>query len=283
MGYRPQAKSSRSGRGHQKSQHEKKKTKEKKNRSSGKYVLEENQAPSTEEVTEKTLSRLHSLGKQVFAVSPFSTYFDDWLLSLKDSLDAFEANPSVNIDEQFTNERTQILADVERELEEKRRREATLEETAKSLFDSKILLERTEQEYTVRTKEIETRKNSETTRLQGDIAECKKELEDLAKVKAGLLRAMSRKAKAQKEAEITQRLNTAQNGVELATQNAAAEQETLRNDYEKRKQLATEQIEKLEKNVESTEVDASLEVRRVACEALANAVNALLQRQTASA
>ena len=272
MGYRPQTKSARSGRGHQRSQREKKRAKDKKHRYRGKYALEEKQAPSREEVAETTLNRLQSLGKQVFAVSPFSAYYGDWLVNLKDALAAFEANPSVSVDEQFTKERTQILADVERELGEKRLKEASVEETVKSLFDSKILLERIEQEHTTGTQESEARKNSETTRLQSEIAECRKELNDLAQVKAGLFRAMSKKAKAQKEAEITQRLNTAQNRL------AAAEQENLRKDCEKRKQLATEQIEKLQKNVESTEVDASLEIRRAACEALANAVNAFLQR-----
>ena len=279
MGYRPQVRSSQSGRGSQRSQHEKKKDRGKKHRSSGKYLLEEEHVPTLGEVAEKTLSRLHSLGKQTFAVSPFSVYFDDWLVNLKDVLLAFESNPSVSVDEQFMKERAQILADVERQLEERRRKEASLEETAKSLFESKILLERIEGEYATRTREIEGRKNSEIARLQGHIAEYRKELDALAKVKAGLFRAMSKKAKKQKKAELTQRLNTAQSEIELATQNSAAEQESLRNDYEKRKQLVTEQIGKLQKEAEAPEIDGSLEARRTACEALANAVNAFLQRK----
>lgn len=281
MGYRSQPSSPKSaGRGHQTSRHEKKKTRGKKHHSSGKYLLEEEHVPTAGEVVEKTLSRLHSLGNQIFAVFPFSAYFDDWLVNLKDVLVAFESSSSVSVDEQFVKERSQILADVERELEERRRKEISLEESIKSLTDSKSLLERIEREYAARTSEIEGRKNSESTPLHDDIAECKKELDDLAKVKAGLFRAISKKAKAQKEAELTQRLNAAQSELELATQNAAAEQENLRNDYEKRKQLVTEQIGKLQKVVEGPEVDGSLEVRRVACEALANAVNAFLQRKT---
>jgi chromosome segregation ATPase len=209
-------------------------------------------------------------------------YFDDWLVNLKDALAAFESNPSVSVDEQFMKERTQILADVERELEERRRKEASLEETTKSLFESKILLERIEGEYATRTREIEGRINSEITRVQGNIAEYRKELDDLAEVKAGLFRAMSKKAKRQKEAELTQRLNAAQSEIEVSTQNSAAEQESLRNDYEKRKHLVTEQIGKLQKETEALEVDGSLEARRAACEALANAVNAFIQRKAGS-
>jgi hypothetical protein len=279
MGYHSQVRSSQSGRGSQRSQHEKKKARGQKHHSSGKYLLEEEHAPTPEEIAEKTLSRLRSLGNQIFAVSPFSVYFDDWLVNLKDALVAFESNPSVSVDEQFMKERAQILADVERELEERRRKEASLEEAVKSLFNSKILLERIEGEYATRTREIEGRKNSEITRLHGNIAECRKELDDLAKVKAGLFRAVSKKAKAQKEAELTQRLNAAQSEIEFTTQNSAAEQESLRNDYEKRKHLVTEQIGKLQKDAEGPEVDGSLEARRAACEALANAVNAFLQRK----
>jgi chromosome segregation ATPase len=279
MGYRPQVRSPKIGRRSQRSQHEKKKARGKKHRSSGKYLLEERHVPSVEEVVEKTLSRLHSLGKQIFAVSPFSVYFDDWLVNLKDALLAFESNSSVSIDEQFMKERAQILANVEQALEERRRRELSLEETAKSLFESKILLERIEREYATRTREIEMRKNSEITRLQGNIDECKKELDDLAKVKAGLFRAMSKKTKRQKEADLTQRLNTAQSEFESAMQNSATAQEILKNDYEKKKQVVTEQIGKLQKETEAPEVDGSLEDRQVACEALVNAVNAFLKRK----
>jgi len=279
MGYRPQVKSSKRSRGRQRSPHEKKKTKGKKHCSSGKYLLEESHVPSMAEVVEKALSRLHSLGNQIFAVFPFSVYFNDWLVSLKDVLIDFEANSSVSVDEQFMKERAKILADVEREFEERRRKEVSLEETIKNLSDNKSLLGRIEEEHAAITREIEKRRNSEIAGLQGNVDGIRKELDELAMVKAGFFRAMSKKAKAQKETEITQRLNAAQSELDSAVRNFAAEQESFRNNYEKRKQLVTEQIEKLQKEVEGPEVDGSLEARRVACEALVNAVNALLNRQ----
>jgi hypothetical protein len=280
MGYQSQTSPKGGGRGHQRSRREKKKVKDKKHHFTGKYLLEETPVPSSEEAVEKTLGRLRSLGNQTFAVFPFSAYFDDWLVNLKDVIITFEPSSGVSVDEQFVKESSQILADVERELEERRRKEVSLEESIKSLTNSTSLLERIEREYAEGTREIEGRKNSETTRLRGEIAECRKELDDLAKVKAGLFRAMSRKAKKQKQAELTQRLNTAQSEIESATRNAASEQESLRNDYEKKKQLVTEQIGKFQKAVEGPEVDGSLEVRRAACEALVNAVNAFLKRRT---
>jgi hypothetical protein len=279
MGYRPQVKSSKKGSDRQRSHREKKKTRGKKHSSSGKYLLDENQAPTSEEVTEKTLNRLHSLGNQTFAVFPFAAYFNDWLVSLKDVIVTFESAPNVSTDEQFVKERAQILADVERQLEERRRKEVSLGEAITSLSENKNLLERIEKEYAAGAREIEERKNREIKRLNRDIDVFRGELGDLAKVKAGLFRAMSKKAKAQKEAEITQRLNDAQSALESAVPNSVTEQERLRNDYEKRKQLATAQIEKLQKEVTDADIDGSLADRQAACSALAKAVNALLKRK----
>jgi hypothetical protein len=42
---------------------------------------------------EKTLGKLHGLGSQKFAVSPFSQYFDDWLLNVREVLSEFESTP----------------------------------------------------------------------------------------------------------------------------------------------------------------------------------------------
>jgi hypothetical protein len=280
MGYRSQPSSPRNvGRGRQRARHEKKKTRGKKHHSSGKYLLEEEHVATSEEIVEKTLSRMHSLGNQTFAVFPFSEYFDDWLMSLKEVLADFESSPSVSVDEQFVKERVQILADVEHELGERRRREFSLEKAIKNLSDNKRLLERTEADYAESVRGIERRKNSEIKRLNGDIAVFRGELDDLAKVKAGLFRAISKKAKAQKEAEVIQRLNAAQKELELTVQNSAAEHESLRNEYKKRKSFVIEQIGRLQKEVEGADIDGSLEARRVACEALVNAVNALLKRK----
>jgi hypothetical protein len=279
MGYRPQVKSSKKGRSRQRSRREKKKTRGRKRSSSGKYLLDENQALTLEAVAEKTLSSLRSLGGQTFAVFPFAAYFDDWLVSLKAVLVAFESDPSVSTDEQFLKERTQILADVEQQLEERRRKEASIGEAITSLAKNKTLLERIEKEYAASARAIEARKNREIKRLNRDIAVFRVELDDLAEVKAGLFRAMSKKAKAQKEAEITQRLNGAQSALESAVPNSVAEQESIRKDFEKRKQLVTAQIAQLQKEVTAADVDGSLVDRQAACEALANAVNAILKRK----
>ena len=203
-------------------------------------------------------------------------------MNLTDVLSEFESSPTISTDDQFVKERSQILSNVELKLEERRRKEASLEEAIRSLSDSKNLLERIKEEYATKAREFEGRKNSEIKRLNNNIDSLRGELDDIARMKTGLFRAISKKAKAQKETETTQRLNTAQRELELAVQNFTAEQERLRDEYEKKKQPVIEQIRDHQKKIENIETDGSLEDRRVACEALVNAVNALLQRKMSS-
>ncbi len=95
MSFRPQTGSHRSsGKQFSKSAHEKK-VKEKKQHGA-KYLLEEKPEFSTEEVAQRTLSSLEKLGNQVFALSPFSQYFDDWLITLRQVVSEFESNQSYN-------------------------------------------------------------------------------------------------------------------------------------------------------------------------------------------
>jgi uncharacterized phage infection (PIP) family protein YhgE len=261
---------------------EKAKARGQKRRSSGSYISEENHVPTSEEVAQRTLNRLRNLGNQRFALSPFSEHFGRWLMNLRDVLSVFESSPAISPDDQFAKERSQILSNVELELEEKRREESSREKAIKSLSDNEVLLERIEEEYAAGTREIEGRKNGEIKRLSGNIDGLKEELDRIARMKTGIFRAMSKKAKAQKEAEATQRLNSAQGELALAAQQFTAEQQRLQDEYERRKQPVMEQIQDQHKEIENQEIDGSLEARRAACEALVNAVNALLQRKRSS-
>jgi DNA repair exonuclease SbcCD ATPase subunit len=261
-------------------QRKKAKVGRRRHRSGNRYLLEENHVPTSEEAVAKTLGRLRGLGNQIFALFPFNEYFDDWLVNLKDVLSCFESSSVISEDNQFINERSKILSNIELELEERRHREAAYDGVMKNLSDNRSLLEQIDKEYATRTRENEKRKNSEIKRLSRNVQVLKEELDSIFQMKTGIFRSLSKKAKAQKEAEATQKLNSAQTELQLAEQNFTVEQEKLRNEYEKRKQPIIEQIQKLQKEIENLEIDGSLEARRAACEALANSVNALLQRKT---
>jgi hypothetical protein len=195
-------------------------------------------------------------------------------------LSEFESSPTVNVDDYFVKERSRILSNVELELEERRREEASCNDAVKSLSGNRLLLERVEEEYTAGAREIKERKDGELKRLSSNVDGLGAEANRIAQMKTGIFRALSKKEKAKKEAETTQRLESAQGELASAAQNFAAEQEKLRDKYDRRKRPILEQIGDEEKEVENRDIDGSLETRRATCEALINAVKALAERKS---
>jgi hypothetical protein len=277
MGYRPQIRSSRSGRGHQKALRKKAKGKAPKHQVRGKYAPAEKQA-TAREVAEKTLRRLGGLGNQKFALSPFSEYFDDWLVNLKEVMSEFESSQAINVDDDFVKEQSRILANVAHELAARRSEETALREATKSLADNNHLLVEIDAEYAKATRELASRRNSEIQLLTRKVHDLEEELDRVGHMKTSIFSPFSKKAKAQREAEATRKLNSAKSDLESVVHSFTVEQEKLHDEYEKRKQAVIEKVRTLEKEVEKLEKDNSLEARRAACEALVNAVNALLQR-----
>ena len=280
MGYRSQTSSrGNTGRGSRKVHHEKAKRKGQKHRSGSKYLLEKSEAPTFEGVVEKTLGRLHSLGGQIFAFSPFSQYFDDWLLSLKSVLSEFEANPSVNVDDDFLKERSQILSNVELKLAERRREEAVLEKAARRLADQNHLLVQIDTEYVRATQKLGAQRNSEIKSLTCRAHEFEEELNQISRMKTGIS-PFARRAKSHKKAEVTQKLDSIKSELKSVVKAFEVEQEKLHDEYERRKQSVIEQVQTLEKEVEGLDTDGSVEDRRVACEALVNTVKELQRKSS---
>jgi hypothetical protein len=278
MSYRPQASSRRNtGRGRRKLHHEKAKRKGQKHHA-GKYAMEESEAPTSEEVVEKTLGRLHSLGTQIFAFSPFSQYYDDWLLSLKSVLSEFESNPAAKVDEEFVKERSQLITDIEGNLAERRSEEAVLVEATRKLADQNHLLVQINRDYATATRKLASERNREIKRLTLRVNDFEEELEMANQMKASIFSPFARKAKSNKIAEVTRKLDAAKNELESVVKAFEIDQEKLHDDYEKQKQEVIKQVRRLEKEIEGLETDVSAEDRREACEALVNAVNALVQR-----
>jgi hypothetical protein len=279
MGYRSQTGSRRgSGEKFQKSAHEKTKSKAQKNKA-GKYV-EETPAPSPQEIVEKTITSLTKIGGQTFGLSPFSQYFDDWLVNLRQIIAEFESSP-LGIDETFIKERTQKFEDIERQFAERRLREAELDASAKALSDNNHLIVETDAEYAFHTRELAQKRNCGIERLTKSLHDLEEELAKVAQLKTSFF-GFTKKAKAKKEAEVTQKLNASKNELELAVKNFAIEQEKLHDEYEKKKQAAIAKAQVLEKEIANMETDNSVEVRQAACNALTNSVNSFLQRKPAT-
>jgi hypothetical protein len=277
MSFRPQTGSRRSAaRQYSKSAHEKK-AKEKR-RFGGKYLLEETPEFSAKEVVEKTLGGLSKLGNQVFALSPFSQYFDDWLVNLRQTISEFESNPIIEVDEQFVKERSQIFLDVEGALAEKKLQESNVTGEAKELADVNHLLVETDKDYAEKTRELSFKRNAEVQRLTHKIHELEDDVASQQEIKISFFKPMARKKAAEKLAQTQQNLKSTKNELEVTLQSFTADQEKLHDSYEKKKQEITEKVESLHKELERLETDTSIDARQAACNALANAVNALFQR-----
>jgi hypothetical protein len=198
-------------------------------------------------------------------------------MNLRDVVSEFELNPAIKVDDQFVKERIQALFDVEQKLEESRLKEASGENAIRNLSDTKRILEQIEGEYATKSKETESRMNPEIEHLSNNVEVVRKKLAHIARMKTGLFTCISKKDKAQKELEATERLKSAENTLARTIEHFTIEQKRLRDEYLRRKQIALEQIRNHEKEIENlntdSQTDRSIEARRHACETLVNAVN----------
>jgi chromosome segregation ATPase len=279
MSFRPQTGSRRSAAGKQfsKTQHAKK-TKEKKQRAGAKYLREETPQASAQEEAEKTLNSLDKLGNQIFALSPFSQYFDDWVVNLRQVVSEFESNPAITTDDQFVKERTQIFLDVEGALTENRLAESNLTSEAKALADNNHFIVEADKEYAETTRDRSNKRNSEVQRLSNKIRELEELLAAQQEAKISFYKFSAKRKAAEQLAQTTKDLTIAKNELEVTLQTFTAEQEKLHDNYQKRKQELNENSDRLHKELEKLETDTSTEARQAACNALICAINALMKR-----
>lgn len=278
MGFQPR---SRTPRGFSRPKRAKSKTRSKKSRLFEAYS-EKRSVPSQEEVVSRTLNSLRSLGDQIFASAPLSEHFDRWLMNLQTVLTDLESSQVVTLDDQFRDERSRIFSNIESALKDKRLREASRVEAVQSLFRSKNMLLENEQEHVAEMNEFTDRKEHTIKPFMDKVEVLQGELDGILHTRAGFLRGISRKTKAQREGEATLRLTSSKKELEESERSFAAEEVSLGEDYERRKLEILNQIANNKREIErletASQIDDSAEVRRVACEDLADAVNALLER-----
>ena len=280
MGYQPRIRSPKGAiHEYKKPLREKGKDRKRIHRHNGRTIQEEKHTATEREVSEVTLRRLHTLGSQKFGSSPFSEHFDRWLINVEAVLSEFESHPNINADDQFVRERSQTLSIIKLQLEDRRRKEASLNQEIRDLSESRNRLEQINMEYVAMTRAIKGRKNGEIKRLYSSINRLKREQDSVIRIKTGFFRGISSKGRDQKEMEIAQELNDKQRELELVMLDLNAEKKELRAEYERKKEPVLEQIKNFQKIIQSTETDGSLEERWFACEALIDAVNTFLQRK----
>jgi hypothetical protein len=284
MGYQPRRQTSRRNiHEYKKSFREKSKAKKHAQKRAATTLLTENQLTTEQTISEATLIRLHTLGKQKFGSSPFSEHFDRWIVNVTNVIAEFESYPSIEIDEQFALERSQVLSTIKQQLEYRRQKEGTLDLELKALSDYKNRLNEFNAEYLMNAKAIKTQRNQQTKQFNTDVEQLKKEQDTIIKMKTGFFRGISQKEREQKEAHITEQITHKQNQLETLLVDYSSQLRDLRATYESKRAPVIWQIKCLKENIVSLETDGSLEERWLACEALADAVAAFMLRKAKSA
>jgi hypothetical protein len=235
---------------------------------------------SLNEVVSRTLNSLHNLGTQKFALASFHEYFERWLMNLHTVLTDFESSQAVAVDEKFRQECSQIFSNIELALTDKSLKESSESEIFQRLLNSKNMLSQIEQEHTSEMKEITEKREHTTKPLVDKIDAFEQELHSIQNMKTGFFVGISKKTKAQKEEDATLRLIAAKKELEEIEKSFATTEMSHREEYERRRQEILEQITRDQKEIErfDSQIDSSAEVRRIACENLADVVKALLKR-----
>jgi hypothetical protein len=252
----------------------------------GGYRLEEEHTVTATEIADRTLNSLSRLGNQRFAVAPFHEHYDRWLLSVRNVLSEFEASPAVTVDDHFKDECSRALADIELALKDRQAREVSNDEAIRrvnrSILDAKSLLAQTEREYAVKMNEVAAKREHAIKPVATNLQRIRQELNRVVRMRAGFLRGISKKAKAQKTSEATQKLDHTKRELATIEQSFAIEQKKLRDEHQRRKRQILQQIANYQKEIENLEggiqIDDALDTRRAACDALINAVNAFSHR-----
>jgi hypothetical protein len=252
----------------------------------GGHRLEEEHITTPTEVVDKTFNSLSRLGNQRFAVAPFHEHYDRWLLSVRSVLSEFEANPTVTVDDRFKEESSRVLSGIELILKDRRVKETSNDEAvrraSRSVMDAKSLLAHAEREYAGKMSQIAGEKEHAVRPIVTNMGKVREELNRIVRMRAGFLRGVSKKAKAQKTTEATQKLDSTEKELTRIEQSFASEQQKLQNEYQRRRRQILEQIANYQREIENLEAgmqaDDALDARHAACNALISAVNSLLQR-----
>jgi|WetSurMetagenome_2_1015567.scaffolds.fasta_scaffold59058_2 hypothetical protein len=250
-------------------------------------------------IVEKISSESNELGNQIFEFSPYSQYFDSWLVNLQQIISEFELDSNIKLDELFVKDRSRIFIDIKQTLTQIRLEESKLSINEKALNDNNQLLIEIEKDYNKKIKEIDERKNSEIPRLTNRIHELECEVESHEEIKSKIPKPLAnmskqftassrkewneeRKQAAEKLAQTKQDLKSAKNELEVVQQSFNVQQEGLKESYEKEKQDIIVKVANLQNELEKMKTDTSIDARRAASKALVNSINALIQRTTKS-
>jgi hypothetical protein len=197
-------------------------------------------------------------------------------------LDEFETKPDIDIDKQFTEERTQVLTTVKLQLEKHRQVEESVEKQINSLSDTKNRLQQTHKKHLAKAVALRGKKNVALKRLNREIEILKMEQDQIVKLKTGFFRGLSRKEREEKENMAVQRYMEKQQEFEIITLYFKEKQKQLKEEFESEQDPLFEKVKSFQTCTKEIEEDKSLEDRWFACESLRDIINNFYQRKTST-
>jgi len=231
-------------------------------------------------IVEKILDSIKRLGDQIFALSPFNQYYDDWIVNLRRIVSEFGTDSNVKVDQTFTEKCEQIFEDVQVTLVNLRAQEVALAVDENILLKVNQELKEVDVDYAKRKHELSNKSNADTERLTTQIKTFEEDIENQRQVKFSFFQ-FSGKENAAKKLEQTKRiLKETQNQLEVALQDFTVEQNRLQDEYTAKKQELTVKADTHRKAIEQVEVDASRDARKEACTRLNDIIGEQIKQQS---
>jgi hypothetical protein len=134
-------------------------------------------------------------------------------------------------------------------------------------------------EYALQAKELVARRKAAIGFLVKEVRDLEKEVNNLY-LEADSRNPIKRLTRENRLIDVNLKLDAARKRLRLAEQDSGAEQKKLQEDYLQKKQAMVGKMRTLERDIKTKEVDNSMDARKTACNALADAVKALIERKT---
>jgi len=246
---------------------------------------EENGIKASNDIVERTLTALETLGSQIFATAPFHQHLEIWLKSLQTVVDDFESSHVIEADDKFRDECQSLIKAIEGELKAEQAKEASRWTTINSIHGSEDLLIHAEKEHGEKLREQASRRDRKLKELTANIEKIRTELDDIQESKTGFLEGIT-KRKAKSEQETSSRFTTADKKLDTAKVSFTQELTQIQEEYEQERKLIMEKVaterREIDLLVSEAEIDGSIEARRTICEEFSKAVKSLVERLEAS-
>jgi hypothetical protein len=207
-------------------------------------------------------------------------------MNLRDIMTELESSKVIAVDYQFRNDISNALSNIESELESRRLRELSIEERLRGLTDVRKLLEQADAEFAEKSRQIRDQREDGLSRAAREASSAKVELQRVSRLKTSLFRGLTKRAKAEKEAEVKQRIQLVEKRSGAIEQSYNTDLEKLRREHEETRRDILDRHEIMQDTLQTLQTelraDNSLEARHAACEALVNAINGLATRRQTS-